>query len=378
VALAYYDSLGVLLLDGSQLVSLGTPNNRNYLVYYGLVQEQPGVVTNVLAQAFPIAASPVGSNANPSIYLRLTTICAPTGEANLLNTGDFGKTGQVISNLTLRDCEVYGSGAYWVMSESNNTPFVGLTNNVFYRVPFAVSNNATMTSINNLFYGTTNVNVTNTTVSIRHLSATVPNLNTNENNVYDGVTASLDGLVGWNAYLHGGTNAAITNNSFWTNLTWLPGPLGAYYQATNSPLINKGSTTASNLDLAEYTVTTNLIGGSEIEETSSIVDLGYHYVALGANGLPLDTNGDGIPDYLADAYAWLLSHISPYADSSGDGIYDVWKVLWGLNPSLNNPGQPGERANYVYDGVGRLKSDSGIPSEIFNFDAEGNIQLDQP
>jgi hypothetical protein len=76
--------------------------------------------------------------------------------------------------------------------------------------------------------------------------------------------------------------------------------LGAYYQATNSPLINKGSTTADQLGLYQYTVTTNLINGLEIKETNSIVDLGYHYVAVNSNGIPICTSGDGIPDYLAD------------------------------------------------------------------------------
>jgi hypothetical protein len=299
VALAYYDNLGIWLQDGSQLVSQGSPIQRNYLVYYGLVQEQPvnyWGATNAVAQSLPIAPCPYGSNANPSIFLRLTTICAPTGETNLLNTGDTCYPKQIISGLTLRDCEIYGAGANWLMSESNHAPVVGLTNNVFHRVPFAISNSATTTSFNNLFYGTTNTNAF--TISIRHRGTNSPN--TNQNNVFDGVTASLDGLVGYNAYLHGATNTTFQTNDIRTNLTWLGGPLGAYYQATNSPLINKGSTTADQLGLYQYTVTTNLINGLEIKETNSIVDLGYHYVAVNSNGIPICTSGDGIPDYLAD------------------------------------------------------------------------------
>jgi hypothetical protein len=310
VALAYYDNLGIWLQDGSQLVSQGAPNYRNYLVYYGLVQEQPTnlwATNTAVAQSLPIAPSPFGSSANPSIFLRLTTICAPQGETNLLNTGDNGVTGQVISGLTLRDCEVYGAGANWQMSESNNTPSVGLTNNVFHRVPFAVSNNATMISYNNLFYGTTNVSVTNTTVSIRYRGSNSPN--TNENNVFDGVTASLDGLVGYNAYLHGATNTTFQTNDIQTSITWLAGPLGAYYQPSSSPLLNNGSTYATNLGLYHYTVTTN-----NAVEGTNIVSRGYHYLAVGSNGLPLDTNGDGIPDYLEDA--------------NGNGVVDSGEFDW--------------------------------------------------
>jgi hypothetical protein len=314
VALAYYDNLGIWLQGGSQLFSQGTPTQRNFVAYYGLVQEQPvnlWGVTNAVAQSLPIAACPSNSLPNPSIFLRLTTICAPTGETNLLNTGD---TGQVISNLTLRDCEVYGAGANWQMSESNNTPVVGLSNNVFHRIPFAISNAATITSINNLFYGTTNTNAF--TVSIRHRGTNSPN--TNENNVFDGVTASLDGLVGYNAYLHGATNATFQASDIRTNLTWLGGPLGSYYQATNSPLLTNGSTYASNLDLYYYTVTTN-----NVIEGTNIISRGYHYVALGTNGLPLDTNSNGIPNYLENP--------------NGSGVLDPGEFLWDFVITIDNP-----------------------------------------
>ncbi len=110
--------------------------------------------------------------------------------------------------------------------------------------------------------------------------------------------ASLDGLVGWhNAYLHGATNIDYTNNhDIWTNITWQPGPLGSYYQPTNSPLLNNGSTNASNLGLFHYAVTTN-----STVEGSNVVSRGYHYVVVSTNGLPLDSNNDGVPDYLEDA-----------------------------------------------------------------------------
>ncbi len=184
------------------------------------------------------------------------------------------------------------------MSEATTPgPVVGLTNNVFYRVPFSVSSFASITSFNNLFYGTTNANVTNTTISIRYYPG-YPSHNTNENNVFDGVTASLDGLVGWNAYIHGATNIDYTNNhDIWTNITWQPGPLGSYYQPTNSPLLNNGSTNASNLGLFHYAVTTNnAVGDQNVCSRQS-----YHYVVVSTNGLPLDSNNDGVPDYLEDA-----------------------------------------------------------------------------
>ena len=95
------------------------------------------------------------------------------------------------------------------------------------------------------------------------------------------------------------------------------------------------------------------------------------YVLLGT---PLDSDGDG----LTDAYELLVSHSDPHnADSSGDGMLDGWKVLWGLNPSINNPAQPSERANFSYDPVGGLRIISGVRGETINLDAEQNVLSNQ-
>ncbi len=95
-------------------------------------------------------------------------------------------------------------------------------------------------------------------------------------------------------------------------------------------------------------------------------------------GTPLDQYGNG----LTDAYELLVLHKNP-AVPSGDGMLDGWKVLWGMNPAINNSAQPSERYNYTYDGTGRLETNSGVsytglPPELFGFDSEGNIQSDQP
>jgi hypothetical protein len=111
----------------------------------------------------------------------------------------------------------------------------------------------------------------------------------------------------YNAFLQGanrlpmlGTNDVIVTNSF----NWQTGPLGYFYEPTNSPLINHGSTTADQVGLYHFTTQTN-----QTKEANSIVDVGYHYVAVDANGNPLDIDGDGPPDYLED--------------SNGNGIYDA-------------------------------------------------------
>jgi len=46
------------------------------------------------------------------------------------------------------------------------------------------------------------------------------------------------------------------------------------------------------------------------------VDIGYHYVAVDTNGIPFDTNGDGIPDYLEDI--------------NGNGLVDSGEIGWNI------------------------------------------------
>jgi hypothetical protein len=144
-----------------------------------------------------------------------------------------------------------------------------------------------------------------------------------EDCAFDGTSLQLDDNSGGNTNItYCDFNAYLTNANQMprqgvhvvvvTNYNWQTSWLGNYYQPTNSPLIDKGSTTADQFGLYHFTTQT-----SQMKETNSVVDIGYHYVALDALGNPIDTNGDGIPDYLEDA--------------NGDGIFDAgdlgeWKI----------------------------------------------------
>lgn len=87
-------------------------------------------------------------------------------------------------------------------------------------------------------------------------------------------------------------------------------------------------------------------------------------------GTPQDTSGSG----LTDAYDELVLGINPkIADASGDGMLDGWKVLWGLNPLLNNWSQTSLRKNYLYDQSGWLNQVSGVKSGSVSLDNEGNV-----
>jgi hypothetical protein len=113
------------------------------------------------------------------------------------------------------------------------------------------------------------------------------------------------------------------------DITWVTGPAGNIYQQTNSPLVNAGSTTADALGLYHYTIVTNLVSGLEIREQNTVVDLGYHAVALNSAGLAIDDDHDGIVSYLEDTNgngistddlsSWLISD-APGGVTLGSGL----------------------------------------------------------
>ena len=147
---------------------------------------------------------------------------------------------------------------------------------------------------------------------------------------FDGTSISTSDYYGtnssvsdynYNAYTNrtdpfsiGGSHDVIMTNGFVWQTNWF----GNYYEPTNSLLINKGDTNANLLGLYHFTTQTN-----QIKEANSIVDIGYHYVAANTNGLPDDTDGDGIPDYLEDA--------------NGDGIFESDQVPNESNWLFNGP-----------------------------------------
>jgi RHS repeat-associated protein len=91
--------------------------------------------------------------------------------------------------------------------------------------------------------------------------------------------------------------------------SWQSSWFGNFYLPPGSSLIQAGSTTANNIGLFHFTTQTN-----QMPETNAVVDIGYHYVAADEYGNPLDSNGDGIPDYLEDA--------------NGNGLDDPGEIPW--------------------------------------------------
>jgi alpha-tubulin suppressor-like RCC1 family protein len=123
----------------------------------------------------------------------------------------------------------------------------------------------------------------------------------------NGETCNFD----YNAFLNGTaeTSPAGAHDVMVDSYSWTSGPLGNYYHQAGDPLAGAGDVSAAQVGLYHYTVLTN-----NVIEGTNLVSLGYHYVALGTNGLPLVSNTNGVPDYLADA--------------NGNGIIDPGEIPW--------------------------------------------------
>ena len=129
------------------------------------------------------------------------------------------------------------------------------------------------------------------------------------------------------------------------------GPFGNFYLPTNTALYGAGSRTPANAGLYHYTTRLDQVKEGS-EPAGHNVNIGVHYVAANNYGLPKDSDGDGIPDYVEDA--------------NGNGIWDSGTETDWQNPMTD--GVTPDAYNTVYDNinlsgdglVGRIKKALGI------------------
>jgi hypothetical protein len=313
VALASYNDAGILLLDGSSIVSIGTVNYPNWLVRYQSVQEHPvSLSLNGSAPDSGVDVYPYLVNVKPGGQFRFSKFACPANGGYHLYDAFNGAYWMTYSNLWVQDCEFYGG--LNIFGGGTNT-VVTLKNNLFRRSQFSASGTATNSLIltNNLFWG---IGLAGNNPSRFKLVPASGSVWWAFNNDFDTciINPSDTCSNGYNAYLNCTNYLSPTNSTdiFSTNaLAYQTGPFGTFYQPDNSPLLNLGNATAAAVGLYHYTVLTNVFEGYE---GNNPVSIGYHYVAVDQYGNPLDSNGDGIPDYLEDA--------------NGNGLVDSGEIAW--------------------------------------------------
>jgi len=198
----------------------------------------------------------------------------------------------------------YGDEAYFNLNCNNN-----LFHDGSFTGCYAIDNAGAFWSFNDNLFDTTGLSVMDNNHSIPSWLYYV----TSANNGYINV-GPITNLM---AYYGSGSGTDGVNDQYPTVADYQTGALGRFYYPTNggnlSKLIHAGSTSATNLGLYHYTVTTN-----NVVEGTNTVSIGFHYIAVDPNNNALDTNGDGIPDYLEDA--------------NGNGVVDPGEVNWIINP----------------------------------------------
>ena len=294
-----------IILDKSVTAAFnGTATAPCWLARYDMVQEGGnGNWTDTGCLAGIIATNPnvYYSSTSPQLNMQFTK-CSSRNFENLIFR-DIGGNFVVNAN----DCEFYGPlGGY-------NVQF-NFTNCLFFRCPPSVTSSSNASPSLSMQNCTTEHGEANP-LCIQHWGGATWPVSIRDC-TFDGTTISMDDYSGGNihAFLTNADRLAMWGTHDVTNIisfNWQSSWFGNYYLPIGSQLLGAGGVTANQVGLYHFTTQTN-----QVPETNSIVDIGYHYVVTDTNGVPLDANGNGIPDYLEDA--------------NGDGVRDNGETNWAL------------------------------------------------
>lgn len=197
---------------------------------------------------------------------------------------------QTALNFCYENCTFYdGLLATYRLSGEAASSWV-IQNSAFDGTAFAWGENGTSGNITNFNYNAYNTN----------------------NLSWESYSYPYPPLYGTNEVM--GPNDVMVTNYNWESGWFTGSGFVGFYLPTNSPLLNAGSTTANLLGLYHFTSLTN--DNPAVIEGDNTVDIGYSYVATDQYGNPLDSNSDGIPDYLEDA--------------NGNGLVDSGEIGWNI------------------------------------------------
>ena len=282
---AYY---GLALSDGARLQAAGRADARVTFTDYASVQEMAN--TSWAGPIHSLVHTWGGATGTPELRARFTDFTALGGTTPHLHGNDTSAPWH------LTDVQFHGGSLY------NYGTAAGLTNVLFNRVFQEITLYADVTNrwYNATFHGG----------SFNAFSYYGSNSLRLHDSLFTGTILSTEVVSSHIGYV-GSARLDATNASdqVLASLAFQTGPLGSFYVPTNTALANNGSRNATNAGLYHYTMLTN-----NVKETNTTVDLGFHYVATGTNGVPLDYDGDGLPDY--------------WEDLNGNGSTDSGETDW--------------------------------------------------
>ena len=313
-------NFGIFLGENAHVISQGTPLTPNRLVRLHSVQE--GRLTNTLGSA-TIAVLPTNA---PTSTLRLNFTELPLPAGDFYHLKDAYTLGS-LSNLTVRNSQL--NGGTWKYSSQSADQLCAFTNNLLDCVSLELRPATASTAhLRNNTFRLGNATLDTAAGSVLHWY----------DNIFDGTTISQSGAGtvshNFNGYVTNGTRLTPTaaNDVVLTNLSvvYASNTLGRFYLPATSRFVDAGSTNASAVGLYHFTTRTN-----HVKEASGTNDLGFHYIAV-ANGAPVDTDAEGLPDYFEDLDGDGISDSGEtdwtLRDTDGDGVDDYLEFSLGGNP----------------------------------------------
>ena len=280
-AIAFYGSTGFVLRPGGHLASGGAPGRPNRFLPYNCVQEATtnwGGAADALTMV-ELASEGTSGEAIPAILTRFSEFLhlgispsAPNGFHKFVAT-DWSKP---VMPMYVRDCRF--ANLYVGASVCSTNQEVQIVNNLFERCfssfySASVSSPNNLELYNNLFVGGfLALTGTNASSFIAHDNLVAPLA----------LTATAPLVASHNGFAFGLT-AFGTSPTTGLSTDFVRGPLGDYYYPTLggagslASLQNAGSRGADEAGLFHYTTLAD-----QRAETNSIVDIGFHYAAVGA------------------------------------------------------------------------------------------------
>jgi hypothetical protein len=333
VVVAFYGNYGIQVPENGAINGQGLPTVMNRFVWYPSVQEQPTLLDSISTRTsalFDVSGATSSSATKPLLQFRFTDFPMLglrqdffKGDAHPLNLKTLSVQDSWLRGVNL----VVSSNA--IAFGANAVPTASFVNNLFERSTVSVFNGYLTTGgstyqnpialslYNGLFYQST------FNLYYEDLSATSHPSWVIRDNVFDHGTVSLTGDGSYSSYITksfdgffsttGSSQLTGTGDVTITALTYstLTATGWRWYQNTRTPTLHDVDAGRTGADGGLYHFTTKT---SEGKETTSNMDLGFHYVVLGTGNLPADTDGDGIPDYLED--------------TNGNGNFDTGETDW--------------------------------------------------
>lgn len=328
----YHAGHGLRIADYKTLNFSGLVDAPCYYVHQTTTQE--GLVGYEVNAAAPGAISgwAADTNTRPNLNLRFTKFSIP-GSAN--HTRDDNGTLKVTAN----HCEFFGGGVGGYIST------ISLTNCLFHRANLWLEGGVAD------YFRLQSCTIRGAAFNINRWPESSGGPGTGKVPVTV-VGCAIEGTTflgvdehgsdtnwttyGYNAYLSGAARTPWGSNDVTvTSFNWQSNWLGRFYLPTNSTLINVGNAaSAATVGLYHFTTQTN-----QMKETNSVVDIGYHYVAVNSSGTAVDADGDGLADYYEDTNgngSYDAGDWSSWtaADTDGDGMNDAMGILLGRNPRV--------------------------------------------